>query len=272
MITPPNYIALWILVPLLAIVAFTPAVGCANGNGETKTITVFAAASLTDAFEEISRKFESENPGVEVKLNLAGSQRLRSQLELGAEADVFASADELQMSLATDAGLIEGAGQHFASTSMAIIAAKDSGVVNLKDLAKLGTKVVIAHEGVPAGQYSLQLLDLLSSDESELEANYAERVLANVVSKETSVKFVEQKVVLGQADAGILYRPGVLTGTASGAARELPLPPIAQEVRAHYPIAAISDSTEVDTARDFVDFVMSNQAQSVLASHGFDPP
>ena len=246
--------------------------GCLVKENEKSVITVFAAASLTDAFREIASEFESGRPDVEVRLNFAGSQRLRSQLELGATADVFASADERQMELAREAGLTVGNVDHFASASMAVIVTQESGIATLHGLGNRETKVVLAHGSVPAGVYARQLLRLLSTNDTGLGDDYAARVLANVVSEETSVKVVEQKVVLGEADAGVVYRAGALTALSSGLVRELPLPPDARELRALYPIAALEDSAFQELADEFIDFVLSREARDILSSYGFDVP
>ena len=235
-------------------------------------MTVFAAASLTDSFHDIAGEFESRNPGVDVKLNFAGSQRLRSQLEFGAEADVFASADETQMSLAEDAGLIAGNSLPFAGAPLAVIVSSDSSINDVAEIAEPGVKLVMAHESVPAGHYARQLLAHLSGSPFGAGTNFAGRALANLVSEETSVKFVEQKVVLGQADAGVVYRPGALTAAATGSARELPLPPEAGDVRALYPIAVLRESHSPELATKFVEFVRSKPAQDILAGYGFDAP
>ena len=256
----------------LAATVFCLLIGCTGGNYGNANITVFAAASLTDAFQEIADAFEEENPGVEVKLNFSGSQRLRSQLELGATADIFASADEQQMQIAQEADLIEENFQYFANATMSVIVSERSGISSLRDLGTRGIKVVLAHGGVPAGMYSRQLLQRLSTHETGLGEDYADRVLANLVSEETSVKFVEQKVVIGQADAGIVYRPGALTAQSSGSVRELPLPPEAEAVRALYPIAILRDSDSPDLAVNFINFVLSETGQGILASYGFDAP
>ena len=246
--------------------------GCGGNSSGKTTVTVFAAASLTDAFRAIADAFESENAGTQVKLNFAGSQRLRSQLELGATADVFASADERQMKLANDAGLLADEVQYFASTTLSIIVWDQSGITDLGELGESGVRVVLAHGNVPAGVYSRRLLDLFSSDGTRFGEDFAERVMGNVVSEETSVKVVEQKVVLGEADAGIVYRPGMLSALPSGAVRELPLPPVADVVRARYPIAALKDSESREPATDFIRFVLSRQGQEILAGYGFDAP
>ena len=257
---------------LFAALALLLPSGCGDGTQESVAITVFAAASLTDAYQEITDQFELANPGVEVKLNFAGSQRLRSQLELGATADLFASADEQQMQLARDSGLIADDVRYFASSTMSVIVSELSGISGLRELGNRGVRVVLAHGGVPAGAYSRQLLDRVSTHGNGLGEDFADRVLANVVSEETSVKFVEQKVVLGEADAGIVYRPGMLSAAASGSAREVPLPPGADAVRAHYPIGMLKDSDMRGVAAEFVNFVLSEKGQRILASYGFDAP
>ncbi len=268
---PANIVQRSVLLLLTAVILWLAA-GCGGSGGGAAVITVFAAASLTDAFEDIAREFEARNPGVEVKLNFAGSQRLRTQLEFGAAADVFASADETQMSLAEEAGLVAGNSLPFTGASMAVIASADSGISDVSEITDPGVKLVMAHKSVPAGQYARLLLARLSEADSGLGADFAGRTLANVASEETSVKFVEQKVVLGQADAGIVYRPGALTAAAGGAARQLPLPSGAESVQALYPIAVIRESGAPEWAGRFVEFTLSQPAQNILAGYGFDAP
>ena len=285
----------WLKNILLATIVLGAAMGCGGGAGGGG-VTVFAAASLSEAFGAVARAFELRNPGAAVKLNFAGSQRLRAQLEFGAGAEVFASADLAQMDLAREAGLVEGGVRVFAAAPMAVIVNADSGIDGIGGLAAPGVKLALAHESVPAGQYARRLLERLSGSdggfgsdaESGLDggldadaesgadgglgADFAARALVNVVSEETSVKFVEQKVVLGQADAGIVYRPGAITAAAGGRARALALPPSADGVRALYPIAALKDAANPEMAGRFIDFVLSDAAQAILAGYGFDAP
>ena len=269
--------AFWFVARVLVALALGVVVcvgvgGCSGGNRGGGEITVFAASSLTEAFGELAREFEAANPGSAVKLNFAGSQRLRFQLEQGAEADVFASADEGEMQMVVEAGLVSGETRHFASSAMAVIAAADSSVRRLGDLTAPGVRVVLAHESVPAGRYSRRLLEHLSGSEAGLGSDFAEGVLANLVSEETTVKFVEQKVVLGEADAGIVYRPGMLTATSEGGAREVPLPASAGEVVARFPVAALGESERPELAERFIGFLLSLRGGEILAGYGFGPP
>ena len=256
----------------LAVLTLSSACG---GSGSGRSIKVFAAASLADAFAEIAQEFESQNAGVSVKLNLAGSQRLRSQLELGARADVFASANTVQMDRAVDADLIEGspAAFFFATSNLAVIASSESGsgrVHTLEDLAEPGVSLVLAHSSVPAGAYARQLLENLSGDASRFGEDFSVRVLENVVSEETNVRNVEQKVILGEADAAIVYRPGAERALAS-ASEDINLVPVPAEhnVDATYPIAVLNDSERPRLAAAFVAFVLSGEGQAILGKHGF---
>ena len=268
----PKTIVLRSIFPTLVAIILCITASCGNSNRNETVITVYAAASLTDAFRDIAREFESRNLSVEVKLNFAGSQRLRSQLELGAAADVFASADEAQMALAEEGGLISGSSRAFAGASLAVIASTDSEINDVSEIAEPGVKLVLAHESVPAGRYSRRLVARLSEPDTGLGADFASRTLDNVVSEEISVKFVEQKVILGQADAGVVYQPGAMTAEATGAARELPLPPETDTVRAVFPIAVMRESSEPEWAEEFVKFVLSPPAQDILARYGFTAP
>ena len=264
---------------IVAIFSAVLALLAACGGGGGESITVYAAASLAEAFDEMAQEFELKTPGVSVKLNLAGSQRLRSQLELGAKADVFASANQVQMDLAVAAGLvadpIDKAPADFATSSLAVITSGEA-VETLEDLAEPGVSVVLAHPSVPAGAYARQLLENLSADSSRFGGDFGLRVLENVVSEETNVRNVEQKVVLGEVDAGIVYRPGAEMAAASaalgrGGIKLVPVPP-EYNVHATYPIAVLQEAERPDVAASFVAFVLSAQGQAILSKHGFGPP
>ena len=196
-----------LLSPLLLMALFLT-VTCGGDSGAT--LRVLAASSLTEAFKDVARAFEADNPSVTVSLDFGGSQRLRSQLEFGAKADVFASADRVQMDQAVAAGLTRGAPVDFASNTLVIIAIPEGQVSRLSDLARPGVRLALAHAGVPVGLYSRQVLRNLAQDGAlGLGSGFDDDVLVNLVSEEPNVRLVAQKLALGELDAGIVYQTDV---------------------------------------------------------------
>ncbi|MFN8596680.1 MAG: molybdate ABC transporter substrate-binding protein [Anaerolineae bacterium] len=246
-----------------------PTVAPAAPAGETK-VTVFAAASLTDAFNEIGEQFKQQNPGVTLEFNYAGSQQLRAQLEQGAVADVFASANTKEMNAAIQSGLVvKDTQKTFVRNRLAIIVPKDNpgGVNELKDLSKSGLKIVLAIASVPVGGYALTSLDKMNAD---FGATFSQTVLANVVSYEDNVKQVVAKVQLGEADAGIVYSSDV---TPSAAEKVVKLDvPDKYNTLATYPIAVLKAAPQADLAQKFMDYVLSDAGQAVLLKWGFLSP
>lgn len=232
------------------------------------TLTVFAAASLTNAFTEIGQRFEAHNPGVKVVFSFAGSQQLAQQINQGAPADVFASANQAQMASAIEGGRISAA-QIFVLNRLIVVmpAQNPAGLQTLQDLARPGLKVVLAAEPVPAGQSTLDFLDKASRD-PVLGADYKAAVLANVVSYEDSVRQVLAKVALGEADAGVVYTTDV--GVDRNRVSTLVIPDNLNNLT-EYPIAALNDSANDYWARGFVRFVLSGDGQSILSKYGFIP-
>jgi len=232
-----------------------------------QTLTVFAAASLTDAFTEIGAAFDAANPGVTTTFNFAGSQALRTQIEEGAPADVFASASGKEMeTLVTGTFVGADVSQVFLSNKLVVILPADNpaALEKLEDLANSGVKIVLATEEVPVGKYARQALDLM---DASFGAGYKDKVLANVVSNEDNVKQVVAKVQLGEADAGIVYVSDVV------AAPELKSIEIPAELNviAKYPIAPLVKSENADLAVKFIEYVLSTEGQAVLAKWGFSP-
>jgi molybdate transport system substrate-binding protein len=227
------------------------------------TLRVFAAASLADAFAEIGRTFERTHPGTAVRLNLAGSQQLAVQLEQGAGADVFASADQRWMDYVRERQLITGDPVVFARNQLVVILPKTNParIGKLQDLARRGTKMVIAADAVPVGRYSRQVLQNLSNLDG-FESSFCGRVLANVVSEEENVKSVLAKVQLGEADAGIVYVSDV-TPSLARYLRTLEIP-AAAAITAGYPIAVMKDARQPAAAQEFVELVLSAEGQRVL--------
>ncbi len=237
---------------------------------EASTLTIFAAASLTDAFNELGQNFTTAHPGVEVVFNFAGSNQLATQIGEGAPADVFASANAAQMSAAIDSGrIVTGTQLTFVGNRLVVVMPSDnpSGLTELQDLAKPRLKIVLAAKEVPVGQYALDFLDKAEADGS-LGAGYKDKVLANVVSYEENVRGVLTKVALGEADAGIVYASDSASAPAEVATIAIPDP---LNTIARYPIAPLADSAQLELAQQFVDYVLSADGQQVLAKYGFIP-
>ena len=232
-----------------------------------QTLTVFAAASLTDAFTEIGAAFDAANPGVTTTFNFAGSQALRTQIEEGAPVDVFASASGKEMeTLVTGSFVGADVSQVFLTNKLVVILPADNpaALEKLEDLANPGIKIVLAAEEVPVGKYARQAFDLM---DVALGAGYKDKVLANVVSNEDNVKQVVAKVQLGEADAGIVYVSDVV---AAPELKSIEIP-ADLNVIAKYPIAPLVKSENADLAAKFVEFVLSAEGQAVLAKWGFAP-
>jgi molybdate transport system substrate-binding protein len=234
-------------------------------------LNVFAAASLTEPFGEIGKMFEAAHPGVMVVFNFAGSQQLAQQINEGAPADVFASANKKQMGVAIDAGsVISGTQQTFAKNRLVVIYPKDNPaeIKELKDLARPGLKLVLAAQEVPVGQYSLDFLDKAAADPA-FESTFKDDVLKNVVSYDGNVKSVLTKVALGEADAGIVYMSDI-SGADADKVGQIEIPD-ALNVIAVYPIAAIKGSNRPELAQAFIELVRSAEGQELLAKYNFIP-
>jgi molybdate transport system substrate-binding protein len=240
-----------------------------TATSEPRTLTIFAAASLTDAFKEIGTNFEAANPGVTVTFSFAGSQTLSTQLTQGATADVFASANHTEMDKLVAANLIaKDTPKDFLTNQLIVIlpANNPANVQTLQDLAKPGLKLVLADKTVPAGKYALQILDKMAGDPT-FGADFKTRVLANVVSNETDVKQVVAKVQLGEADAGIAY---LSDSVASPDLKTITIP-VNLNVIATYPIAALIKTPQPQLAAHFISYVVSAGGQTILKNWGFSP-
>ncbi len=264
--------------------------GCSNPaapvQGDVqRTLTVFAAASLTESFQQLADAFEKDFPGGSVAFHFAGSQRLRTQLEHGARADVFASADWRQMEAVEASSLLLGQPADFATNRLVVVLAagpnpessqgREKGSPardelgqpeGLEYLAKPGVKLVLAAPEAPAGAYARQAIEALG-DGPGLGTSYPKRVMDNLVSQETNVRHVLQKVSLGEADAGIVYQTDAGAGYA-GRVRMIPIPD-QFNITALYPIAVLKDTSQPELAQSFVQFVLGQRGQEILESHGF---
>lgn len=238
---------------------------------EPAVLNIFAAASLTEPFGEIGKVYEANHPGVTAVFNFAGSQQLAQQINEGAPADVFASANKTQMDAVVEAGGIEsGTEQIFATNRLVVIYPQDNpaGLKKLRDLANPGLKLVLAAEEVPVGKYALEFLDKATADPA-FGMTFRDSVLGNVVSYENNVKVVLTKVALGEADAGIVYISDISGEDASKVGR-LDIPD-ALNVIASYLIAPVRGSENPDLAQAFIDLVLSQEGQDILAKNNFIP-
>ena len=221
----------------------------------TGDLTVYAAASLAGAFDDLATAFEQRNPSVDVQpVVYDGSQVLATQIEAGAPADVFASADEKTMAKIGD--LATGP-ELFASNTLVLVvpAGNPGGVTGLADLARPGLTVVLCAPEVPCGAASQTLL-----------ANQG--VSVTPASSEQNVTAVLTKVAAGEADAGLVYATDVVGRDDV----ESTVPDGAAEVVNHYPITAVTASANPDAAAAFIAFVLSDEGQGILSDAGFGVP
>lgn len=258
------------LFAILCLLAACMPVG--NTAPETSPqLTVFAAASLSEAFGEIGVAFEAKHPGTKVTFNFAGSQQLLQQLAQGAKADIFAAANQAQMDKAIAEQLVDSANARiFAENRMVIVVPKQNlaAIHSLADLATPGHKLVLAAKEVPAGAYALQVLEKAGASAtfgSDFATSVLGNVVSNVVSYEENVRAVLTKVILSEADAGIVYQSDI-SATTEVAAIEIPE---AFNIAASYWVAPLKTSAHSTQAQQFVDFLFSEEAQTILTHYGF---
>jgi molybdate transport system substrate-binding protein len=235
-----------------------PGSTAADAAAVSGELTVFAASSLTDAFEAAAEQFEQAHPGVSMAFNFASSSTLATQITEGAPADVFASANQTQMDVVEDAGLVVGERTDFAGNSLqiAVEPGNPKGVEDLGDLARDDVTVVLAAEEVPAGEYAREALD-------------AQGIEVEPASLETDVRAVLSRVALGEADAGIVYTSDI--ATAGDDIEAVDIPP-EQNVPATYPIVTLTGAPNAPAAAAFVDHIASYEGQKLLREFGLSSP
>jgi len=248
------------LAPLLTSLAFILVLSVPAG---AQTLHVFAAASLTDAFKNLGHAFEAHHPGVTVEFNFAGSQVLRTQIEQGAKADVFASADRAHVDALRAKELIEPPRVFTRNRLVVVTPALASHVGSLMDLARPGRKIVVAGSTVPAGRYTTQVLRNMTGS-GLYGDDFQTRVQANVVSQESDVRAVLGKVAMGEADAGFVYQ----TDVEEGKVHVLTIPE-RLNVIAEYPISVVTGTQVAYLAKQFCTFVEGAEGQAILKKHGF---
>jgi molybdate transport system substrate-binding protein len=232
-------------------------------------LTVFGAASLKGALEKAKAAYETANPGTIVTLSTDSSSALETQIEQGAPADVFLSADTTNPKKLVDAGLADGAAVTFAGNKLTVIVPMDNPtkVATPADLAKAGIKVIAAGDEVPITKYATQLVANLA-EEAGYPADFAAAYAKNVASKEDNVKAVVAKIELGEGDAGIVY---VTDAKASTKVTTIDVPDAAN-VPATYAGVAVKASKNAAAAKAFLDWFAGPDGQAILSGFGFLPP
>jgi molybdate transport system substrate-binding protein len=231
--------------------------GAPSTTALSGTAQVFAAASLTDSFKALGTAFQTAHSGTTIQFNFAGTPTLVTQIEQGANADVFASADTTNMDKLKADGFTSGTSQVFAHNKLEIVVAAGNpkGITGLADLAKPGVIYITEGATVPAGKYALQIL-----------ASAGVKVTPK--SLETDVKSVVSKIELGEADAGIVYTTDVKAAGAK--VTGVPIPD-SVNVIATYPIVAVKGAKNSALANAFIAYVLSADGQATLQSFGFLP-
>lgn len=255
--------------PSAATLTPVPAAGATGG------LIIFAASSLKEAFTEADRQFAAANSaGSAATFNFAGSQQLVAQLQQGAPADVFASADKANMDKAVAANLIDGQPQELARNRLVVALPGDNPghIQSLHDLARVGVKLALADPSVPVGAYTVQALDKLAADPA-YGSDFKTKVLGNVVSRENNVRQVLTRLQLGEVDAGVVYGTDAQAANAATGGSVPPVTvldiPAQYNITAVYYIAPVQGAPHAGAARTWISYLLSDPGQAILAQYGF---
>jgi len=238
---------------------------------EKKELTVFAAASLTGALTGIAQEYETAHTDTKIVLNFDGSQALRTQIEQGAHADLFLSANTKHMTtLQGEDMIVNDSVRIFAKNKLALLVPKDNraNITSLSDLATPGIRLVMGTKEVPFGDYTRQMLGKMAND-SAYGSAYQDAVMKNVISEEPAVTGLVARLRLGEADAGIAYASDVSEGDRE-LITTLPVPD-QYNVIASYPLGIVQESKVKDQAAAFAQFISSPGGDAILSRYGFTP-
>ena len=254
--------SLYILLSMLWILSVT-----ACGRETEKELVIFAASSLTDVFQELGEEYQLENPRVSVQFNFAGSSNLRMQLEYGAKADLYASANSFQIDLAFKNNAVRGLPKQYASNELVLVTPKGNTKVNsLKDLPNQDVKIIFGASVVPIGVYSNIVLDKLASA-PVFGVDYRKGVEQNIVSYEPNVRMILNKIVLKQADAAFVYFTDI--NSVDPDLISIIRIPDKYNASVGYFILETSNVAKPIDAKKFVRFIGSEKGLSILESYGF---
>jgi molybdate transport system substrate-binding protein len=235
-------------------------------------LTVFAAASLSSAFNQTKAQFEIVHPEANIVYSFDSSGNLQTQIEQGAKPDVFASAAISNMNTLKNEGLMNNSTVvNFAKNKLALIvpANNPANITGLGDLNKTGLKLVVCGSSVPCGKYTIQMLQALRNT-TGYGADYYNKAIANEVSREPSATSAVAKIALGEGDVAVVYASD-MQEQYQGSVKIIAIPD-SLNVLATYPIGVTAGSQKQPIARAFVDFVVSPAGQKILADNHFIPP
>ena len=250
-----------ILIPIL-ILTLPLFLACSNDEGRNEVLTIYAASSLTEAFGELERRFEAEHPNIDVRLVFAGSQTLRLQIQHGAEADLFATADPSHVDALADAGLMERS-VGFATNAL-VVAVPEGNPADIRSFGDLdrARSIVLGTEHVPVGAYAREAIESANAVYGE---GFGRRVFDSVVSEESNTRLVVSRASMGEVDATIVY---VTDALATDGVIAVPIPATIAP-RAEYSIGVLVPATDASEA--WLELLASDAGQGVLAAHGFAP-
>jgi molybdate transport system substrate-binding protein len=232
-------------------------------------LTIYGAASLKGVLDKVKTAYETANPGSTLTISTDSSATLETQIEQGAPADVFLSADTTNPKKLVDKGLAAGAAVTFAGNKLTLIVptANPAGIKTPADLAKTGVKVIAAGDAVPITKYATQLVTNLAKV-ADYPADFAAKYSANIASKEDNVKAIVAKIELGEGDAGIVY---VTDAKASAKVTTMDVPDTAN-VPATYAGVVVKASKDAAAAQAFLTWFAGPDGQAILSTFGFLPP
>ncbi len=233
---------------------------------EPVEITVFAAASLKGALTDIVNKFMEENKNIKVITNFAGSQTLKTQIQEGADVDIFISANDKQFDPIKDAGLITDKKVLLTNKlAIAVPAENKAGIKELGDLSKEGTLLVIGNKDVPFGQYTRDIIGKYQDDGNE---GYVDAFMKNVVSEVDAVDKIKPVLVLGEADGSIVYKSDI----SKADRKDITLIEIPDKynVIASYPYGILKANADKDAVKAFEAYLTGDKGTAVLKEYGFD--
>lgn len=260
-------------VLLLAVVMLLMLAGCGEGNeiaaqSDSERITIFAAASLSESFTELAKEFEkNQGNNVKVEFNFAGSQTLKTSLENGAKADIFAPAEISSIDELKNKGFIDTY-KVFAKNKLVLannIRSKYD-IKDLKNLASRGIRIAVGDKNVPVGKYWIKALDQALKD-GAINKEEKQLIEGNIKTRELSVKDIVSKVYLNEVDVGVVYVTDLTEGN-SGMLKAVEVP-VFDKIIASYPIAVLNGSEDRDYVKSFYDYVLSDEGKKLLQKHKF---